>query len=464
MNINAMTDRVVGVALLATTVLVIFNEWGIADAATPFKPALVVVLVAILAFKVRASRKAFILVAIVLSGVLALTGDAWGATVISGLNTAAFIGAFFTALSTLRTVAQTSPAIQRAGTFLAGQPPGRRYGALTVGGQAFSLLLSYGSLQLLGGLALANANAEPDAEIRRHRTRRMLLAIQRAFVSTLAWSPLSFAVAISTTVIPGTSWAQVVLPGLVTSFILAGIGWALDVAIKPKLRTTPQRTEVQGTWAAMLPLAALLGLLVIGVSVLYTLSGVRIIGIVAALVPAIAVGWLLLQNRTEAPFSNTLRRIGSYARDELPGYRGELVLLMMAGYIGTVGSQLLVPLLAGAGVDLSAVPPWVILVSFVWIIPLAGQFGMNPILAVTLLAPLIPGATDLGVEPTALVVALTCGWSLSGITSPFTATTLIIGSFGKVSASHVGLVWNGLYAPLCAVALTVWVLIYAFVI
>jgi hypothetical protein len=464
MNITVMTDRAIGLILLATTILVICNEWGIADAATPFKPALVVMLVTILAFKVRASRKAFILVAVVLTGALALSDAAWGDTVITGLNTAAFIGAFFTALSTLRTVAQTSPAIQRAGAFLAGQPPGRRYGALTVGGQAFSLLLSYGSLQLLGGLALANASTEPDAEIRRHRTRRMLLAIQRAFISTLAWSPLSFAVAISTTVIPQTSWAQVVVPGLVTSVILAGIGWTLDIAIKPKLINAPLRREVEGSWATMLPLLALLGILVVGVSVLYTLSGVRIIGIVAAVVPAIAVVWLVIQNWGQAPFANTARRIGTYARDELPGYRGELVLLMMAGYIGTVGSKLLVPMLAGAGVDLSAVPPWIILASFVWIIPLTGQFGMNPILSVTLLAPLIPDAASLGVTPTALVVALTCGWSLSGITSPFTATTLIIGSFGKVSALHVGLVWNAFYAVCCAVVLTGWVLVYAFVI
>ncbi len=464
MNISRITDQALGLLLLATTVLVICNEWGVADFATPFKPLLVVVLIAILAFKVRASRQAFIAVAVVLSAALALTQDDWFAIVITGLNTAAFIGAFFTALSTLRTVAQTSPAIQRAGTFLAGQPPGRRYAALTVGGQAFSLLLSYGSLQLLGGLALANANAEPDAEIRRHRTRRMLLAIQRAFVSTLAWSPLSFAVAISTTVIPQTSWAQIVLPGLVTSAIFAGIGWTLDRVIKPKLTKAPVRIAVQGTWATMLPLAGLLAVLVIGVSVLYEISGVRIIGIVAAIVPMIAVVWLLIQYREERPVFHAVARIGSYARDELPGYRGELVLLMMAGYIGTVGSRLLVPLLASAGLDISAVPPWIILASFVWIIPLAGQIGMNPILAVTLLAPLIPDATSLGVTPAALVVALTCGWSLSGITSPFTATTLIIGSFGKVSALHVGLVWNGVYAFICALALTGWVLIYAFIV
>ena len=47
----------------------------------------------------------------------------------------------------------------------------------------------------------------------------------------------------------------------------------------------------------------------------------------------------------------------AYVLLELPSYRGELILLMMAGYIGTVGSQLLVPVMATAGRDLSVLPP-----------------------------------------------------------------------------------------------------------
>ena len=75
-----------------------------------------------------------------------------------------------------------------------------------------------------------------------------------------------------------------------------------------------------------------------------------------------------------------------------------------------------------AGLDLAAVPRWMLLASFVWIIQLAGQIGMNPILVVvTLLATLIPDAATLGVEPTALVVALIVGSVMGGASSPFTA-------------------------------------------
>ncbi|MDF1708260.1 MAG: hypothetical protein P1U72_09210 [Paracoccaceae bacterium] len=458
---GGVANRMVGLLLCAITALVVCREWGVAEWTQPAKPVLVLALVAILLFQVRLSRKAFIAVAVLISVALVATHPDWRGIITRGLETAAFIGAFFTALSTLRTVAQTSPAIQRAGTFLAGQPPGRRYAALTVGGQAFALLLNYGSLQLLGSLATTNANAEPNLEIRGHRIRRMLLAIQRAFVSTLPWSPLSFAVAITISVIPEATWGKALVPGLVTSILLAGIGWSLDTLFKPRLTITPVRSAPVGTWGTMLPLVLLLAVLLVGVVTLSTLTQVRVVGIVAVLVPCIAVVWMLIQHREDAPLSTTGTRIKTYVLQELPGYRGELTLLMMAGFIGTAGAQLFAPMVQATGFDLSALPSWVVLVALVWIIPLAGQIGMNPILAVTLIAPLIPAAADLGVQPTALVVAITAGWALSGASSPFTATTLLIGSFGGISATRVGLVWNGAYTLICGVVLSIWVVAFA---
>ncbi|WP_146590540.1 hypothetical protein [Puniceibacterium confluentis] len=458
-----LADRIVGLLLVVITILVVCREWGIASWPGALKPYLVLLVIGYFTVQVRPSRQAFVAVAAALTFALAATQDSWQATTLKALESAGFIAAFFAALSTLRNVAQTSWGIQKAGRFLSEQPPGRRYAALTLGGQGFALLLNYGAIQLLGALAMANANAEPNAEIRGHRVRRMLLAIQRGFVSTLPWSPLSFAVAISTTVVPGTSWAQAVVPGLMTSVLVAGIGWGLDSLFKPRLSgPRPQRVQPTGSWASMTPLLVLLALLVSSVTTLYLLTNVRVIGLVAVIVPVIALGWLVIQNRGSGGVGAVAARVRGYVFTELPGYRSELTLLMMAGYIGTVGSALLVPLVARAGLDVAVLPTWLILVSFVWIIPLAGQFGMNPILAVTLLAPLIPEAATLGVEPVALVVAITAGWALSGASSPYTATTLLIGSFAGISALRVGLVWNGAYTLICATALSLWVVVYAY--
>ncbi|MCB1341985.1 MAG: hypothetical protein KDK24_13160 [Pseudooceanicola sp.] len=449
--------KALGPALVILTGVVILHEWG-AEWATPVAAALTVLVTALLGIGAKGSRLAFILVAVGLTVALALTHADWFVTVQKGLATAAFIAAFFTALSTLRSAAQSSPAIRATGNYLATQPPGRRYLALTAGGMAFALLLNYGAIALLGTLATASAKGEPDPEIRRIRTRRMLLAIQRGFIATLPWSPMSFAVAISTSMVPGTEWAALVLPGLVTSALLAGLGWALDTALKPRRSGPPSRFVPDGDWHRLLPLALLLALLVGLVTALHLGTGIRVVGVVMPVVPLIAFTWVAIQTRKPSGWARHTRR---YVMEELPGYRTELVLLMMAGFIGTVGSALLVPLVAASGMDLSGVPGWLVLAALVWILPAAGQIGMNPILAVTLLAPLVPDAAVLGVSPLAVVVALTAGWTLSGITSPFTATTLLIGSFGGVSAFEVGTRWNGVYFLLSLGLMTTWVIVFA---
>ncbi|MEM8665648.1 MAG: hypothetical protein AAGF49_16200, partial [Pseudomonadota bacterium] len=423
-----------------------------------------VLLMLILALRVSRRGVIFIVLGAVLTVAQFATrpfADALAA-VLDGAQLAAFIAAFFTALATLRDVADTSPAIGRCGRFLAQQPPGRRYGALTVGGQLFSLVLNYGAIALLGSLAMASAREEQNAEIRRHRMRRMLLAIQRGFISVLPWSPLSFAIAITTTLIPGASWGAAVLPALVTGALLAGIGYALDTLFKPKITgPRPPRLAPDGTWASVLPLLALLGILMALVGGIASVADVRVAGIVIVVVPVLSLIWLVMQGEAGERWRATKARIVRYTFEVMPSYRGEITLLMMAGYIGTTGADLLVPVVVSAGVDLATLPTALILVGFVWLIPVAGQLGMNPILAVSLVAPLIPAASVLGVSPTAIVVAITAGWALSGASSPFTATTLLVGSFASISATRVGLSWNGVYSLLCALALSIWVVAYA---
>ena len=458
-------DRLVGGSLAALTGLVMMREWGLApDLTRVAGPVLVVLVTLLLGVQVRKGRQGFILVAVVLTALAVYTLPDWSVTIENGLATAAFIAAFFTALSTLRNAAVTSPAIRRCGRYLSQQPPGRRYAALTVGGQMFALVLNYGSIVLLGSLAMANADRETNPEVRYHRTRRMLLAIQRGFTSTLAWSPLSFAVAITSALIPEATWVRALLPCLVTGAIVAGTGWLMDTLFKPRITGPRSPPEPSGdTAASVLPLIGLLAILGSSVMVLHLVFEVRIIGAVIVAVPVIALLWIAIQQPRGEKLVAVGRRAGAYVTRDLPGYRGEIVLLMMAGYIGTVGSQLLVPFVARMGLDLSLLPSWLILVSLVWLIPIAGQIGMNPILAVSLIAPLLPDAASMGVTPLAVFVALTAGWTMTGASSPFTATTLMIGSFAGISATQVGLRWNGVYTLVCCSALSIWVWIYAFV-
>lgn len=457
---TVLIDRLSGLVLLAAAILVFLAETVGGAVYSLTAGGAIVCYLALVTPGARWSRQVFVATGAALFAIAILTRPDWPAMTARALASASFVAAFFIAVGWLRNAAGTSPTIERGGRFLAEQPPGRRYFTLTIGGQLFSLVLLYGAISLLGSLAESSARREPNAEIRAIRTRRMLLAIQRGLVATLCWSPLTFSMAVSTSLVPGSSWTGAVGPCLVSGLILAGLGWSLDTIFKPKLsgpRPPPQRPD--GSWGDLRPLLLLLVLLLGGVGALQAMTGLRVVYVVMVLVPVLSLAWIALQWRGEpgGPLIHAGRRAAGYITGDLAGYRGELVLLVMAGFIGTLGSGLLAPLVGQAGIDLAAIPAWALLVGLVWVVPVAGQLGMNPILSVSLLAPLLPHADALGISPNAIILALTGGWALSGASSPFTATTLLVGALGRVSALHVGWKWNGAFTLIGGLLLSLWV-------
>jgi hypothetical protein len=426
---------------------------------------LAAIAVVIFSFGVRASRVVFVLIAIALVLWAAVTNTGWMAATALAAQRGAMVMALFTALTAIRNAAISAPAIVECGRFLARQRSGLRYTALTIGGHLFALILLYGSISLLGTLATESAAREPDPEIRRQRTRRMMIAIQRGFASTLCWSPLGFSMIISVSVVPGASWSAAALPGLVSALMMLVIGWGLDALYKPQVKsnTRPLETEL---WVTQLsPLLVLLGLVLVGVALLHTVTGVEVIGAVMSLIPVIAILWIAMQQPPVGltRSANVRQRARLFVTRELPSYRGEFVLLFMAGFIGSLGAFLLVPLVQAQGLDLTTIPPWIIVAAMVWIIPVTGQLGMNPILAVSLLVPLLPSPEVMGIPPTALVVAITAGWALSGVTSPFTASVLLAAALGRVSPLRAGLGWNGVYVLAAGAALTLWALLLLYI-
>ncbi|WP_347139579.1 hypothetical protein [Paracoccus sp. SSK6] len=447
-------------ALLAT----VPHQYGAGQAFAIIAAMLLVGAVTLFSLTARLSRLAFVVVGLLLVAWAAVTRTDWAEATLTATTRGGFVIALFTALSALRSAAIGSQAILDCGRFLARQPPGRRYLALTVGGHLFGLILLYGSISLLGSLAAESTAREADGDLRRHRLRRMLVAIQRGFASTLCWSPMGLSIAVAMTVVQGASWPKAVPFCLVSSALMIGIGWLLDTIFKPQLSAPPPPRAVEtDSWLLRLrPLLALLGIVVGSTLALHVATGVAVTGAVMTVVPLIAMTWILILPPAPGGRGATLAsRVGQFATRELAGYSGEIILLFMAGFIGSLGSFLLVPVMQAHGPDLSAVPSLLILAALVWIIPLTGQIGMNPILAVSLLVPLLPTPAALGIHPTALVTAITGGWALSGNTSPFTASVLLVGRLGGVDARHAGMRWNGLYALVTGAALTLWVLIAA---
>lgn len=449
-----------GLLLLVTTVLKVAAEWSHNTLLANFAALGAAVCLVLLTLQVSWARRLFVAIAVALTAWAWISLPAWDAAVGRALGNMAFIAAFFIALATLRNAAAGSAAIVRCGLYLANQPPGRRYLALTLGGHLFALVLNYGSISLFGSLVERSVQAESDAQIRRIRTRRMLLAIQRGFVTTLTWWPLTFAVVMSLAVVPGSRW-EVALPYcLVASFILGATGWAMDTIFKPRnVVPAPREPTPRGAWKTLLPLLGLLLLLIALVGVLQYLTELRTVAVVMLVVPLISMAWIARQKQPPFPsaeFEPSLRgRMDSFVRRELPAYAPELVLLMSAGYIGILASAELAPLIHEGLLGGGQLSP-LVLIGVLWFVPLAGQLGMNPILSVTLVGPLLPHAEQMGVTPEMVVLALVSGWALTGASSPFTATTMLVGKFGGVSPLRAGLGWNGPYTLVAGLLLSAW--------
>lgn len=461
-----------GLMLLVLTLLVIV---GALSGAAPLKiaaGAVGAVYVLLVTPLVKWSRRAFvILAASMVAGALVWRGDGLR-LVADALISAGFILAFFVALSTLRTAAGSSASIRRCGLFLATRTPAKRYLALAAGGHLFSLVLNYGSISLLGTI-VEQAETGPDGKILNAvRLRRMLLAIQRGFASTLCWSPLSFSMAVGTTLVPGGSWGGTVGFGLASATLLTLLGWGLDVAFKPpRPPNAPPPPAPVGSIAALKPLLLLLLAIVLGTAAFCAVSGLAVIVAVTAVVPTVSIAWIAAQTANPpapaprpavgAVAAEVARRCGDFLAREVDSYRGEMVLLYMAGFIGKLGASLAEPLVSAHVIDLSAMPVWAVLATLVCGMPLLGQFGMHPILAASLLVPMLPSPEAIGLPPGVVMTAMAFGWSLSAVSSPFTATVLLIGVFGRVPAVVVGLRWNGLFVASACVLGVAWLLALA---
>lgn len=420
--------------------------------------------ICVFASRVRSTGRLFLLLGVALVILAAWSRDDWFEGIMRALRNGGFVVALLSALGMIRAAAMGSARILDCGRFLTRQPPGLRYLALTIGGHLFGLILLYGSIALLGSLAAESTRDETDKARRAIRVRRMVLAVQRGFVATLCWSPISFSLALSVALVPGASWAAAALPCFVAGLLMMATGWALDWLFKPRLPPPPvplavePATGIAGWLAHLWPLFALLAVVVAGASAIYRLTGQEVVVAVMAMVPLVSLGWIALQAPGTDRLRPTAARAGAFVTRELPGMRNEIVLLFMAGFIGSLGSFLAVPLLQARGFDLSGLPPMLLVLSMIWFIPLTGQMGMNPILSVTLIIPMLPDPAAMGIDPVVLVAAITAGWAISGATSPFTASVLWAASLADVKARRLGLVWNGGFALAAGGVIALWVL------
>jgi hypothetical protein len=395
----------------------------------------------------RLRRSARIVFLVMLAcGLLALGNVEQPVTLFAeGWRRGAVYAAFFLALTTLRDAAETSPLVRKAGRHLVAQPPGRRYAALASGGHVFSIILSYGAIELLGSMI---ARTGASGELR----QRMLLAAQRGFCVMNCWNPLNLMTVVVTTAIP-TAPMHVLAPlGLGMALLFMAVGFLEDRLTHP---SPPSAAAVPG-WRVHLRLILLVGL-VMGAAELASLwFRVPLVAAVTLVVPLTALLWILTQTaRWPTALPGLLQRRAERFARRAPGFRGEAMVLATSGFMGvTVGAALPDQAL---GPWIGSLPPVIVPLLVPVALIATGQMGLNPVAIVALIGAAIPNPEALGVSSAQLAFACMLGWGLAVGVTPMSASAIITARWAEVSPWVVGSRWNAAYTA-CGLVLA-WVAI-----
>ncbi|MDY7117700.1 hypothetical protein RAN53_15230 [Halomonas sp. SSL-5] len=360
-----------------------------------------------------------------------------------------FLAAFMTALSLLRLPAYRSRLIRRCGQSLLMQPPTWRYPMLSLGSTLFGIVLNFGVLNLFMSM-IDKANTLGSAQgrvwLQEVRRRRMLVATLRGFTLAPLVSPLGIGVAVVLGNLEPLTWIELFPYVLMSAIVLFLLGWACDQGAGPR----PRAGAIVSERPSLMPLAAFSVLLLALVTLVFALSSWLSLRLPQAVLIGVPLGawvWLAWQCRRVGPAgvgpATTLlvRRLP----DVLGGIGNEVVALGSGAYLGYLSVALLDPAqLEGVSTLLVALGSWLPVLALLMVVVLA-QVGINPIISVTFLTSMVAQVGLEGVSLPLLGAALLAGWSLTMVSSPFTAAMMIMSRFTGMTAGQIGLRWNGAF-------------------
>jgi hypothetical protein len=321
-----------------------------------------------------------------------------------GLARAAQVAALFSGLSLLRFAAAGSRTMQQAGAFMAAQPPGRRYAAMSGGSHAVGLVLNYGVVTLLG--PMIGGLRGPGADSLREG---LALAVMRGFSTTFLWSPLTLSFGIVTSVVAGIDPLAMMATGAGCAAMILALGWALDRR-RPRERNeggeSPPTAPGPVLWRL---LGIILSLMAVVVTLHLALDVPLIVGVILG-APLYAGGWLWL---LEGSPGRGARALGEAVAQEAAMDGRTVAVLGAAALMGTligglVPDEAVRAVLTGGWLPAALVPAVLMAVVFV-----LGTAGANPLLSVMLLIGVIPDPAAFGILPEALGLALIAAWGLS---------------------------------------------------
>lgn len=411
----------------------------------------------------RASRAARLLFAGMTGAglvALAFTPDPLGTLFESWRRGASYV-AFFLALSVLRDAAERSPLVRRCGRHLVAQPPGRRYAALAAGGHVYSIILSYGAIDLFGAMVTrANtlAAAGGSSEVQRIRLKRMMLAVYRGFAAMNCWSPLNIMTAVVSSAVPGARFGLLIPLAFGVAVVILAAGWAVDRASAARLATRGgTRPATEERWSIHMRIVALVLCVFAAAEIVGHVFHTSLVMGVTAAVPAFGIVWMVVQAARYgwlAALGTLPRRLRLFLR-RLPSFRGEATVLGCGGFLAGALAASLPVLGASDLLTAAALPPLLVLFAIPTLVLVTGQLGLNPIVLIGAVGAAIPDPQAMGIAPSVLAFACMLGWGIGANSTPMSASAITTARWAGASPWTIATIWNG---PLTLIALAiVWV-------
>ena len=407
----------------------------------------------------------------ILLGVIAMAAvvvwrDAQPVPILLGaLDRLCFFATFVSSLGLLRVSAMRSRLVREAGTTLIRQKPALRYPTLSLGTALFGVIINIGVLNLFGAMVLRSNTlkaAGGHEEIQAARERRMMLSILRGFALAPLVSPLGITMAVILANMPSLTWATLAPVALPTAGLFFLLGWWLDWQLRPgHLASRVPHTappSLTPLWQFTL-LALAITLSVFAVSVT---ADLRLPVAVLVACPLSAILWMALQRRrlgggTGLPRALTL--LGRHSRLIFGANRGEIAVLGGSACLGALLTPLIDQPLLHELLQATHLQGAAMAVAAMLLVVALAQVGLNPIVSVTLLASWL--GDGVGADPRLLAVGLMCAWSLSMISSPFTASMLVLSQLIGRSPYRIAWRWNGLFFVLVVPMLALWMMLVA---
>lgn len=298
------------------------------------------------------------------------------------------------------------------------------------------IILNFGSVPLVCGLVKDN--------LKKDNLRPVLAAINRGFATSIMWSPYFAAMAL----VPnrmGVSWASILPVCFSTAMICLLFSFLLDCRGRCGKGggegRPPLDSENRGALASIL--AAGLGGSLSILSVEW-LTGIDMVIIVCFAATAFPFLWGLKQEYRPVYRSEIKRHL----TETVPMMKNESILFLSSGFFGSSvaasgwGDYLSsgVQLIAGYSFFLAQL-------AIIMTMVLLAVAGVHPVVSASVLvATLYPPVG--GFTPQSLAVILLISWSLSIMSSPFTAVNMLLAGLAGKTPVEVGLKWNISYVLL----------------